>query len=394
VPIPCQKGPKDLSYESETDELASKNAEAKNVPYAIASSHTAKDKPEKSLPLYGKKKSIDALSLEELLAEIKTSVDDKRYGDIVALMVNLVSQEVEEKKFALPAEALSTLSAHVDYISYRSLERERIALKGIREMASDPLLEYLMERLCHSDRSEEISSILLKLGEKVFDKLLDALEGTEEMRSRKIIAGIIEKFGKSVSKKVIGRLRDPRWFVARNMVAILGQIGDSNSIVALGGMIDHNEARVRKEAVKALSKCGGRESAMLLVEKFDSADEELQKIIIFSLGIMDESVALPTLLKVIRKRSFFAAGPELRKEAIHALGKLQMKGGVGALEEILISKNIFKKEREDLRLASAESLACIGDERSLYALRKGSLSGNVEVRKTCIRLMARLSQGG
>lgn len=377
---------KDLSYRGETEEVVSREPEedesrkTKPAPFAI------EEEEEKKLAEETEEERKET-TLAKLLDEIKGEVDSRRYYEIVSLMIPLAVAEVSGGRFDLPVEILNTLSYQIDSASQKSADRERAALKGIRGIATPPLIDHLIVRLCDRMEDMDISSILLKIGEHAVDPLLDALAETGDMHCRRVFTAVIERFGRSAIERVKERMGDPRWFVARNMVSILGDIGSREDIPVLEGLLGHGDTRVGKEAVKAISRVGGREAATVLVKKFEKAEKELRRIILFSLGILEEPAALPLLLKVSHRKGLIAGDQDTRKEAILALGKLGREEGVAALEEILAAEHMFRKEPQDLRLASAQSLAAIGGKKAAEALKKGLSTGSDEIRRACERFL-------
>ena len=208
-----------------------------------------------------------------------------------------------------------------------------------------------------------------------------------------MLAEVIEKFGEKAAHKVRDHFNDKKWFVVRNMLTILGDIGGQDDVATIARLLNHGDIRVSKEAVKAITHLGGKEAANRLTRYFSRTTDELKQLIVFSLGILEEDVAIPLLKNVIQNKGIIDTEHDLRKEAIMAIGKLGREEAISTLSELLTIEQLFKKEREDIRIASAKSLASIGGKDALEALKKGSKVSSKEVRETCEKLLSRVKKG-
>ena len=335
------------------------------------------------------KKESAAATIENLLRELKGPIEDKRYIEIVSCLTTLALEQAKKGKFEQPLKILKILSIDIDRSRGISMERQRADIDGIRQITTPVVFSHLIKGLFENTMEKAATAILLKVGEAAIAPLLDALTETDNISHRRKLARVIEKFGAGATRQVVERLSDPRWFVVRNMLSILGEIGTENEINQVDIAFDNKYMRVKKEAVKTMSKIGGREAVRILIRRFQASDKELQRLIIFSLGLIDEPVAIPFLLKILNTKPLFQTGPDLRKEAISALGVLRQDAAVPALEEVLNSDGIILKERPELRIAAAEALASIHSDRAMEALKRGAATGNDGVRQACERLTSR-----
>ena len=67
---------------------------------------------------------------------------------------------------------------------------------------------------------------------------------------------------------LISRLGDPRWYVIRNVVYVLGRIAHQGVERALDRALHHDDVRVRKEAVRALGRIESPTSRAYLISAF------------------------------------------------------------------------------------------------------------------------------
>ena len=86
-------------------------------------------------------------------------------------------------------------------------------------------------------------------GESVANLLLDTLADAESRPTRLGLLGRLSKLGPSIQPQVLRRLQDARWYVQRNMLALLNEIGCPPEFSA-APYIRHPEPAVRREALQ------------------------------------------------------------------------------------------------------------------------------------------------
>jgi len=94
--------------------------------------------------------------------------------------------------------------------------------------------------------------------------LLERLEKEHDKTLRLAIRGLLIALGSVHVKALRSRVLHKRWFVARNVASILGEIGGEDAVEALAEAARHEEPRVRREALNALGKIGGTSSALVI----------------------------------------------------------------------------------------------------------------------------------
>ena len=89
------------------------------------------------------------------------------------------------------------------------------------------------------------------------------------------------------------------------MLTILGEIGSSDSIEGLKHTVYHEDDRVRKEAIRCVTKIGGPSAVEILVDLLSDKDTSILKQVIFSLGILKSDKALEPLIRITKKWDIF-----------------------------------------------------------------------------------------
>src|SRR5436309_5606848 len=94
--------------------------------------------------------------------------------------------------------------------------------------------------------------------------LLDALAAAESRGARRGLLAQLAKMGAEIAPFVIARLDDSRWYVTRNLLALLEELGPPPAGFSAAPYMQHADARVRWQAVKLQLKLpGGRDEALV-----------------------------------------------------------------------------------------------------------------------------------
>ena len=226
------------------------------------------------------------------------------------------------------------------------------------------------------------------MGEIAVVPLLEALGKESDASLRKKIISIVVSLGEVAIPEIVRRFSDENWYVVRNMVRILREIGTEKVVQYLNIPLKHEDSRVRKEVVYALSSIGGREAFNLISRMADDPDEEVRQGAIKYLGIMKNKGAVPLLLKLIGKRNPFGCNNSFIISGIDALGEIGAEEAVPRLVQLLKKSTIFARSRnDDVRIAAATALEKTGNEQAMEALTRGTGFRRKIVRQVCERLI-------
>ncbi len=194
--------------------------------------------------------------------------------------------------------------------------------------------------------------------------------GEEPDRKRR---GRLLEILRALGPLALGPLRDsltsPTWYLVRNTLNLLADIGDAGMLEDVAQCLQHADGRVRRAAVRALWKLGGPACASHLLPIFPGTDPETQVEILFGLGQVQAGMAVFVLADFARNAN---ASERLRIKAVETLGQIGNPAAIQPLAELIRRKGrIFSSaESTDLRLAAAKALVAIGTPEAVETLRK------------------------
>ncbi len=229
----------------------------------------------------------------------------------------------------------------------------------------------------------EFVSFACELGAPSVDLLNLVLGEVQNRRARRVIAETIAGLCRDNPERLAPWLADPRWFVVRNVVHILGWIGGDSIVGMLQTAARHPDPRVRHEVVAALSQVEPRLARPLLVRLLDGADARMFLSVMHQLsGARDVSTARMLLGFLVAPE--FDQRPLEEKRALYAA--LGASGGDEVLPELeaeLHKGNWFSRHQEVHRQSVARIIARIGTPAAREILDRGAQSRRAPVRKAC-----------
>ena len=186
-----------------------------------------------------------------------------------------------------------------------------------------------------------------RLGEESINSFIALLESLENIHARRIVNNVLIRLGKQNVRPLCERLKDPTWFVVRNMVYILRNIGDNSVLDEILTVARHDHPRVRLEVVKALHDFRSVKALQALKEFFDDKDSTVRLSSIAVIGTMAKETtgaslfARDAVIAKIRERSFEERDFKEKKSFYETLALLHDRTSDEYMIDILKKKSIF-----------------------------------------------------
>jgi HEAT repeat protein len=186
-------------------------------------------------------------------------------------------------------------------------------------------------------------------------------------------------------------LSDSRWFMVRNMVTILGSLGMPDLAPHIASTLSHPDLRVKKEAIKALSKTPHPAAVSTLSELCFFPEETVALTATAALASKKEADAVVALFRRVATRKILYPNYRLAHEAIDSLRTIGTDDAVTALEEILSLDAVWQTEKfRAMKSHALRSISKIKGERSREALQKALRSKEKFLRWETERILKRV----
>ncbi len=305
------------------------------------------------------------------------------YSALATDLEKIAKQFVSFQKYSPAKEIVKKFTQHASPASKQSREeqeRAREAKKGIADLST---IEALLTALKGEALNlKEISSLLIAIGERTITPLIKVLQEEQDIEVRRRIIPILKEMGKKSIESLKLVLTDKRWYVLKDVVEILGDIGDKSIVSSLILPLNHDYFKVRVETALALGKLGGQRAVDLLTTALKDRDNLVREVTVTSLGNMGAAGALPALLKIIHRRRFLKKNITFQKKVIEALSKIDPKGTKLEIIKLLKKKpRLGRKKYDEIRICAAITLGRMGAHEALSELEKAAKDKDERLRR-------------
>lgn len=294
----------------------------------------------------------------------------------------VVEGEAERLREAQDWEGLAELVLELALAGGEEGEAAALARRWSGPEVASRLVGRLAQERDPEIRARWIAALPI-LGREVAETLAEALGEASDRFRRRVFLEALAAMG-SAAAEVAGRLvEDSRWFVVRNALFLLGELGGEHAVAQVTGTLAHPDPRVRKEAVLALGKLGGDDAVLLLLGMLEDPAPEVRAMACRALGALKAEKALKPILRLLEEDD----GVEVRVECLRALGCLGDPGAVPAVEKRGLG-GLFSRPPREVRVAAYRALAAIGTPRALELVERATRDPDPAVRTVAQALLS------
>lgn len=229
-----------------------------------------------------------------------------------------------------------------------------------------------------------LKQLMEEMGGAAIPPLLDVLADSDDRRVRRTVFDALAGVGPEVGAQAVDRLKDPRWFVQRNMLALLARLSDLPEGFDPAPYLAHEDERVRREAFPLGLRHPDLRDRMLAAA-FKDPDERMVRMGLLEMGTEIPEAVLPVLVNRVAMST--DRSPELRALAAKALRHSDAALARRALLDMctagktLLGKPRIAEPSEDV-VAALHALAAAwgADEEVLPVLEQAKRSKESELR--------------
>jgi len=312
------------------------------------------------------------LGMDILLGMLRAEKKEPQFLQVAREVIDAAEELKQQVAFEALLPAIEVL-LDVYAEEQRPATQKEFIRYALEQITGGAMTAYLLDRI--EERSAENEAIFDRLcaviGHSLAYPLIQRLCVAESLHARKAIAIALTRSGVAALPALIPMLKDERWYVVRNMVTILGEIGSVEAVSALQMVVRHPEPKVRKEIIKSLLKINSQGAEHTLISLIDDEDVDVVWQAIYSLGTIRSKAAVRPLLDIITASDAFLKELALKKNALAALGRIGDRQATAALMDLIASRGWLAPGRwQELKIATAAALGQLGDESAIPLLKK------------------------
>ncbi|MBI5115829.1 HEAT repeat domain-containing protein [Candidatus Poribacteria bacterium] len=281
-------------------------------------------------------------------AYMEKFLEDRRYESASVLLKGM-QEEIEQKKQKFSLLQLKPLRTAVeDYLGEPRMRR---------------LMETLKELNKESAGFEKLVRYFDAVGAPAVKALVNALGDEESRHVRLLICQALAQLGEKSIAAVAEKVDDPKWYVVRNAVSILGQIGKPQCVRHLRRALSHGDIRVRREALKGIAAIRTDEAIDIVCGHLNTADVDMCKAAIGWAAAMEAEKALPALERLLSDENIWKEDEAIVRLAIEALGSIGSEHAIRLLRKLSHAHSIFRlRKASSIRAIAVAALRGIGED--------------------------------
>jgi hypothetical protein len=119
---------------------------------------------------------------------------------------------------------------------------------------------------------DAVAILVTRIGVEAAHSLLDRLASAEDRSTRATILKLLTTLGPSVGSLAVARLADAPWYVQRNILVLIGRLGQWPAAFTPMSYAGNPDARIRREAIKLLLESPGHTTDAVMLGLRDADD--------------------------------------------------------------------------------------------------------------------------
>ncbi len=323
--------------------------------------------------------------LQALIERLTTCVDDDIYLILIRAAVACADELQSRHEPHLIFPLIELLASHAADETRSENMRECAPFAIEQIIINSDVLPVVLERIEQGDgvSGEALQAVFKAGGATAITSAIELLGRTNSIKTRKILSTMIGGLGEAAVPVLLDLMHDSRWFIIRNICAILGSIANRDAQGALTKCLHHSDLRVRKEATRSLAQLGRQEAEAAILGILRGTDTALYPQAVASLGGMKSRKSLPELMNIVLSRDLFLKSLPLKMDVLTAIASIGDRQVTPHLVTLLEERHLFAATRgNQLKAAVASCLGKLGDARAVPYLEKLA-SDNRELGSAC-----------
>lgn len=343
--------------------------------------------------------------LDRLRSEVESEIDPTFIFNVIDILFEILGLEKEREPYQ---KAVTLLHKMLDglltlaefqrasdllkrlYIIIKTYELKDWQIEAIHKLIEAAGDEQRIERIGkildkeEGVRLEDVNEYLILLQQNSIKPIIKLLGELKNSKTRRVVCDALSEIGKNAIELFTPFMDDRRWYLVRNITYILGRIGKEKALPYIQKAFNHEELRVRREAVQALGLIGGPKAISLLVKALTDRDARIRAMAAINLGKVGKTVGLAALLEVVQSKDFQKKEMAELKAFLDAIGMVGSNEALPVLQQMLERKSLFGMGRMDeIRPGVASALAMIGTPEARAILEDGRNSKEESIRNAC-----------
>ncbi|MBE9503719.1 MAG: HEAT repeat domain-containing protein [Proteobacteria bacterium] len=408
----------DEFLESDADNIGTRATTEEAQEKGVRSAYTTEVEPSEPIPkpiivpqnvLSLSEKEIDSLKATRDLEEKRKPVEEVTY-----ILYSILSVEKDEALFSEFSKIIATLTRDIIFLgeinyaiglikflnklsmneSFPAKHKE-ILTSDMGTVINDEISQNLQVAINGNKITPEgLKAMILITGKGAIAPICKLLGAIERKDFRKVIMDSLTEIGKDSMEAFLPFLKDSRWFLVRNIIIILKNIGDVSGIEHIGRLATHSSAKVKNEVLMYLKDVSHEKAGEYIFRFLGDNDISIRIRALKILADTNCTEALEPMISSVKSEHFEDMDISERMALFEAIGGIGSDEVVPLFKEILTKKYWFNKTKErDSVVCAVSGLKKVNTASALMALEEASGAKKGEIKTIITKAMQAIKPG-
>ena len=231
---------------------------------------------------------------------------------------------------------------------------------------------------------DDLEALLLMLSPGVGPALCELLAALKHKPHRLMVCEVLIAHSKNNPQILAKGLSDPRWYVVRNLVYVIGKLGNGQLLRSLDPLKHHADVRVRKEVLRAIKTLCPQSAGNSFIDFLRDGEETIRLSALKHLVSGPYATTFTAWAPVVTHSAFLERSHSEKHAVFLAMGHTAGEECVPYWQE-LVTRRFWTRRRMHAEVAAlaAEALGLRGTPAAIMALRDGQRRFNKTIREAC-----------
>jgi HEAT repeat protein len=265
-------------------------------------------------------------------------------------------------------------------------EKRKRTRKAMDQAGEEGRIEKITQILNDKENVDlaAVRTYLFSLNWNSVSPILHMLRELKEFQARRMVCDLLAAQGQDKLEIIKEGLSDQHWFVVRNVIWVMGNIGSAEGVRYLKPLIHHPDLRIRKEIITSLIKIPGPEAGAALTLFLEDNDQRIRSLSCKGLTKRREKGALAVLMKLLKETEFRDRSPDEKKSLLESYASIGGNEAIPLLSKMINKRSWLKRDKHnETRIFAIGALGLIDSDQAKETLISLSRKRNKILRKTC-----------
>lgn len=244
------------------------------------------------------------------------------------------------------------------------------------------------------DKLDELSELITLVRGPFVSPLLDRLSNENNRKLRMFYLTCLKGIGSLCVEEALKRLDSPHWYVTRNILYLLRELGDPVVLPHVRKALGHQHAKVYQEALKTCLIFKDNTATEHLMTLLSGGDTQEMVNAIGLAGLSESRTIFEKLLALLKDSSLGGDQLSIRKAVVRALAHRGQPSALPVLSDVLVSTSFLRSQKIiELKLEILASLDKYPAGKVVELLRTQVDSKSPELPHQASLLLKRLERG-